>query len=145
MVTQSHSAAPDTPVASVLVVEDDADDLRALREILERERYHVEGAANGSIALGRLLSGPPPDLVLVDLFMPVMDGWRFIAEMKARPDLAVIPVVVVSGGGERTLSSAPVSAGYLQKPIHPARLVETLSACLARREQRRSGIRSAVR
>ncbi len=102
----------------------------------------MEGAVNGRVALDRLLRDPLPDLMLVDLLMPVMDGWQLVAELKARPALAAIPVVMMSGAGDRVLVSAPVSAGYLVKPLDAARLLETLAVCVARREHRKSGVRS---
>jgi CheY-like chemotaxis protein len=140
--SRAASVSPLAPrSASILVVEDDPDSLHAACQILEEEGYHAESAADGSVAFERLLRGLRPDLILVDLMMPVMDGWRFIVELRARPELAQIPVVVVSGAGERTLNSAPVSAGYLEKPINPARLLETVAACLARRKRRTSGVR----
>ena len=129
------------PIARILVVDDDADHLDVVRKILEEEGYFVECAADGSVALDLLLCCSLPDLILLDLMMPVMDGGRLIAELKARPALVKIPVVVISGGGEHMLSSAPVSAGYLEKPVSPVRLLETLAACLARRGRRPSGSR----
>src|SRR5262249_26773618 len=123
----------------ILVVEDNPDHLDVAREALEGEGYCVEGAADGQVALARLLREPPPDLVVVDLMLPEMNGWQLITEMKERPALSAVPVIVVTGGGSRVLASAPVSAGFLEKPFTPARLLETIAACLARRG-RRSGI-----
>ncbi len=137
MTVRSQPAPRDPPLGCILVVDDDANYTDVVRKILEDEGYRGECAADGGAALHRLLRGPPPDLILVDLMMPLMDGSRLIAELKARPELAVIPVVVVSGGGQRMLYNAPVSAGYLEKPITRARLVETLAACLARRDGKR--------
>lgn len=145
MAIRSPAAAPDAPLppwgAGILVVDDDPDHLDAVRKILELEGYRVEGAADGRVALDRLLLGPLPDLILIDLIMPVMNGPQLIAELKLRPELAVIPVVVMSGGGEHVLNSAPVSAGYLQKPLSSARFLETVAACLVREERKRSGSR----
>jgi len=81
-----------------------------------------------------------PDLIVVDLLMPGMDGGTFIAELKQRPALAEIPVVVMTGAGERALYAAPVSAGYLEKPLNPAYMLETLAAGLARRPRRPLGV-----
>jgi CheY-like chemotaxis protein len=133
--TSSYAPLRDTPIDlgryAVLVVEDDTDHRDSVRTVLEEEGYRVEGAADGRAALDRLLSAPPPDLVLVDLMMPVMDGRQLMTEMKARPSLAEIPVVVMTGAGRRLLYAAPVAAGYLEKPISSARLLETLAASLA--------------
>ena len=144
MATQPSSAMPTKPTTlaprnvRVLVVEDDAAHLDAMREVLEDEGFHVDCASDGTVALDRLEHGPAPDLIVADLMMPKMDGWTLIRELKKSPDLAEIPVVVVTGAGERTLYSAPVSAGYLEKPLSAARLVETLAVCLARRVRRSS-------
>jgi CheY-like chemotaxis protein len=140
MTLRSPGTAPQSPSAppraSILVVEDDPDHLELAILVLEHGGYEATGASNGNVALHRLEHGPVPDLILADLAMPVMDGWRFIAELKARPDLAAIPVVVFTGGGERALISAPVSAGYIEKSVGPERLLETIAACLARRKRR---------
>jgi CheY-like chemotaxis protein len=136
-----NAALRDAPLdrgsAAVLVVEDDADHRNSVGMLLEDEGYRVEGAVNGRAALDRLLSAPPPDLVLLDLMMPVMDGRQLLLEMKARPALAEIPVVVITGGGSHLLYSAPVAAGYLEKPVGAARLLETIAACLARARRER--------
>jgi CheY-like chemotaxis protein len=134
------SAVDGAPSASILVVDDDPDFHALVREVLKGEGYAVTAASNGRDALDLLLRGPLPDLMVVDLFMPVMDGWQLIENMKARPELAAIPVVAVSGAGDRALSSAPVSAGYVDKSLNAARLVETIAVCLARRSRRTSGI-----
>ena len=135
----TDAAAVATPLASILVVDDDADFLHTVCEVLEEEGYRVERASNGRAALDRLLAGPLPDLVLTDLVMPALDGWQLVTALKEHPELAGIPVVVMSGG-HRALTSAPVSAGYVDKPINPARLLETLAAALARKDRRVSGV-----
>ena len=121
-----------TPAKTVLVVDDDADHSAAIRDILEEEGYCVRAAVNGREALQGLLEGALPDLILLDMMMPVMDGWTFAAELKLRPALAAIPVVAISVGGDPVLYRAPVCAGYLSKPFGAWRLVETVARCLAR-------------
>jgi CheY-like chemotaxis protein len=118
----------------VLVIDDDLDLRATVRDILEEEGgFSVETASNGREALERLDAGPPPDLILLDLVMPVMNGWAFMAELKARPTLAPIPVVAISGSGDNVLNSAPVCAGYLSKPVGVSLLLETVARCLARK------------
>src|SRR4051812_42351243 len=102
---------------TVLVVEDDRDHRDTVCTVLEEDGYQTQAAAHGREALQRLGSGPPPDLILLDLLMPVMDGWAFMTELKRNPALASIPVVVTTHGGSLTLSCAPASDGYLAKPI----------------------------
>lgn len=133
--------APPTQCAvppCLLIVDDDRDHRETVRDVLEEEGYVVETAVHGRDALSRLLDGTRPDLILLDLRMPEMDGWAFMAEMKARADLAQIPVVVTTQAGERVLNSAPVSAGYLAKPLDRARLLQTIACLLARKQQRSS-------
>lgn len=119
--------------APLLVVEDDGDYRTTVCEVLEEEGYRVQGAAHGGEALALMRAGSIPALILLDLLMPVMNGWAFMAELRKDPQLASIPVVVISEAGERVLSSAPVSAGYLAKPASRERLVQTISRCLQKR------------
>ena len=119
---------------ALLVVEDDPDHRDAVREALEEEGYRVQTAAHGGDALQLLIEGLRPGVVLLDLRMPVMDGWTFMAELKARPELARIPVIVTSQAGERVLNTAPVAAGYLRKPLDRTRLLQTVARCLSRRQ-----------
>ncbi len=119
------------------MVDDDADHRATLCSVLEEAGYRVEGAPQGRAALDRMLAGDLPDLVLLDMCMPVMDGWAFSAELHQHPRLSRIPVVVMSGRGECTLSAAPVSAGYLLKPLDLHQLLEMISTCLWRYEQRK--------
>jgi CheY-like chemotaxis protein len=113
---------------SVLLVEDDPTLLGAMKMVLEWEGYEVACATNGQEALEMLRAGERPALILLDVMMPVLDGWQFREEQKRDPDLASIPVVVVSaveGAG------ALDAAGHVQKPFEVEELLETLR----RREQ----------
>ncbi len=103
---------------SILIVEDDANIRDALATILEMEGYTVSGAANGQEALNYLRQTQPPRLILLDLMMPVMDGWQFRHEQRQDPKLAAIPIVVVSAAGAVQQQAAALGAnGYLQKPV----------------------------
>ena len=125
---------------SLLVVEDDADARGVLCELLDGAGYCVGAASDGSEALARLLVGPLPDLMLLDLRLPVMDGWGLMAQVKARPALAAIPVVVMTGAGQTVLNLAPVSAGYLRKPLKFEMVLETIKRVLWTK-QRYAGMR----
>jgi CheY-like chemotaxis protein len=114
-------------VPHVLIIEDDLDIRDALGQILEEEGYAVATAANGQEALDQLRSGPPPRLILLDLMMPVMNGWQFRAEQRQDPALAAIPVVVISA--DTNIGDKATQLGvreYFRKPIEITGLLEML-------------------
>jgi CheY-like chemotaxis protein len=114
---------------SILIVEDDADIREALAEILRDEGHEVQGAPNGQQALHVLRDGPLPALILLDLMMPVMNGWQFRQAQRQDPVLAPIPVVVISADGAALRESTLMGAsGFLQKPIE----LDELLAVVAR-------------
>ena len=107
-------------VRRVLVVDDDPDILDALAEILEVEGYDVQRARNGREALQRLEQGLP-DLVLLDLMMPVMDGWEFARSLApgARP-----PIIVLSADRTVSVKAKEIGAhGGLAKPFELSELL----------------------
>ncbi len=106
-------------MARVLVVDDDADIREGLRDILEDEGHDVAEARNGQDALARLRAlVPAPDLILLDLMMPVMDGLEFRRQQLLDPALAGIPVVVLSADGHVDVGSTLLAATQrLRKPI----------------------------
>jgi CheY-like chemotaxis protein len=81
-----------------IVVVDDDDDIRdAVREVLQQEGYSTEGARNGEEALRLLRVGENhPCLILLDMMMPVMDGWEFLTQIDDEPTLHRIPVAIMS-------------------------------------------------
>src|SRR4051794_32442195 len=80
----------------VLLVEDDADLRETTAMLLECEGYQVCAVENGREALNQLLDGPLPSVILLDMLMPVMNGWEFRAHQQRDPRLAAVPVVVVT-------------------------------------------------
>jgi two-component system, OmpR family, response regulator CpxR len=110
---------------SVLVVDDDDSIREVLAEVLRDEGYEVACAANGEQALGELRRHGHPDLMLLDLMMPVLSGWEVLELLQASPDLSQIPVVVVSA------MSAPGACEHLAKPIDLDRLLATVSRLTA--------------
>jgi CheY-like chemotaxis protein len=111
----------------VLVVDDDPDIRSTVREILEDEGYHVLDAANGLEALRRLRAGSSPDLILLDLSMPIMSGAEFRSEQRKDPALSSIPVVVVTAVGSPDMKVSPLEvAGFLRKPVHLDELLGTV-------------------
>jgi two-component system, chemotaxis family, chemotaxis protein CheY len=115
----------------VLVVDDDPDILEALSEILEAEGFEIRRARNGKEALERL-EPDPPQLILLDLMMPVMDGWEFAQRMRQRPpDVARIPVIVLSA--DRNVGSKATelgAVGHLAKPFELNDLLEMVRRSL---------------
>jgi CheY-like chemotaxis protein len=101
---------------TVFIVEDDVDTREMLGRFLELEGYHVESAANGKLALERLDAGTPACVILLDLMMPVMDGWQFRREQARHAALADIPVIIVSAAGRDRIQQIDADA-YLLKPI----------------------------
>jgi CheY-like chemotaxis protein len=111
------------PGKSVLVVEDDDVFRGAMRMVLQWEGFRVACARDGREALDLLRTGERPSLILLDLALPVLDGWRFRAEQKGDPALASIPVVVVSGHDVRGSLDA---AGHVRKPFRPEQLLDAM-------------------
>lgn len=105
---------------SVLIVEDDVDIRDTLSELLQLEGYAVLVAENGQQALDHLAVMARPCLILLDLMMPVMNGWDFLKELRAHAQndiLATIPVVIISAAGESAQSARKISQGFIKKPI----------------------------
>lgn len=104
--------------STVLLVEDDDDIREDLAALIEDRGYRVVTAVNGSEALDKLSSMPLPSLILLDLMMPVMDGWQLRAALLERPKLASIPVVLLSGVADLEAQAQSLDAvAYLRKPI----------------------------
>jgi CheY-like chemotaxis protein len=111
----------------VLIVEDDGATRDAMKLVLQSLGYEVVGAANGQEALNYLRAEDETCLILLDLMMPVMDGWQFRREQQQDPALAPIPVVVVSADGNVSQKAATLGAvAYLQKPVEVDALLDTV-------------------
>jgi CheY-like chemotaxis protein len=116
---------------SVLIVDDDEAILETLRDVLTDTGYAVCVAASGDDALARLRAAPEkPDVILVDLMMPVMDGWQLTARLREDPELRDVPVVIMSAGGTALLATAPPADAYLPKPIQLSQLLQVLHRTL---------------
>jgi CheY-like chemotaxis protein len=103
----------------ILIVEDDDDISSSMTELLEEEGYAVTRAANGVEALSRLRSGGElPQLVLLDLMMPLMDGYEFRETQRRDPKLSGIPIVLMSAGGDLKANAVELGVrGVLRKPF----------------------------
>lgn len=110
-----------------MVVEDDPDIMDALRDLLEEEGFDVLWATNGKEALSCLATNLAPRLILLDLMMPVMNGWEFQQALRSDPGLSGIPVIVISAEPDldRETHSLAVD-GYLSKPFQLTALLDTV-------------------
>jgi CheY-like chemotaxis protein len=109
----------------VLVVEDDRELAAPLCELLIEAGYRAEHVMNGAEALARLRAANPPSLVLLDLRMPVMDGWEFLAQRKLDPSLLPTRVVVMSADDSAKARAADADA-FVAKPFVRQDLLDTL-------------------
>jgi CheY-like chemotaxis protein len=111
---------------TVLLVEDDDDERDALAALLEEQDYRVLQAPNGAEALKMLEAAPGRcQIILLDLMMPIMNGWDFRRLQKRKAELADIPVVLMSAGAQIAFAVEDLDvAGYVTKPVEIADLIE---------------------
>jgi CheY-like chemotaxis protein len=108
----------------VLVVDDDAATRETLRDVLEDEGYTVLTAANGAEAL-RCIEHTRPDVVLLDMMMPMNSGNSLYEQLQNKPHLASIPILAVAAEPSR----APIGVPALEKPIKLHKLLELIALC----------------
>src|SRR5438067_8037587 len=113
-------------MASVMIVEDDPDTREMLERFLQLEGFDVRTAANGELALKALEADSSLCVILLDLMMPVMNGWQFRQAQASDPKLARIPVVVVTASGSREDIPVIEADGWLSKPVDFDRLLATI-------------------
>ena len=107
---------------TVLVVDDDCEIRETLTQLLQKEGYTVLGAANGVQALAQLRAGHP-NVMLLDLMMPVMSGWEVIEELGESGELANVPIIVVSA------MCAPGARACLRMPVDLDELLSAVRTC----------------
>jgi CheY-like chemotaxis protein len=112
----------------ILVVEDDTSIRELLVELLESEGYHVASAVNGLEGLKHLQSESNPDLILIDLMMPVMDGYSFRTEQLKNPVWSKIPTVVMSAeaNAKEKMKNFSITA-FLSKPVELETILKTVA------------------
>jgi CheY-like chemotaxis protein len=107
----------------VLIIEDDADLRDMMAQLLRLEGFDAMTAANGREALDYLRGHRPPTVILLDLMMPVMDGWQFRREQQRDAELADVPVIVLSALDQARAADLATNA-FLKKPLDFDRLLE---------------------
>jgi CheY-like chemotaxis protein len=119
-------------VSTVLVIDDEPDLRFLIRRILERAGHDVMEAGHGAAGM-EAVKRSPPDLVVTDMMMPVMNGAEFIALLRSDPATAGIPILVVSANLQRPADADAV----LSKPFEPNALTEAANALLEKRSASR--------
>ena len=127
-------------MARILLVDDERDVVTLLRFLLERDGHEVTAAFNGAEALARIDSPAAlPELIVLDLMMPVMDGFAVAARLAADARTSAIPIVLMTakGGLKEALKTSPNIVGGMDKPFDPGKfrslVAELLKAAKAGR------------
>jgi pilus assembly protein CpaE len=124
----------------ILVVDDDLDTLKLVGLMLERQGYEITVATNGELGLSKAAT-EKPDLILLDIMMPDIDGYEVTRRLRADPTLAQIPIIMFTAKSmvDDKVTGFEVGADdYLTKPTHPAELTAHVKAVLARSAQARA-------
>jgi two-component system cell cycle response regulator DivK len=119
---------------TILYVEDNSDNRMLIRRVLNAEGYTVHEAASAVAALDTLKS-MLPDLILMDINMPDMDGYTLTAHIRALPNLGVVPIIALTANvmkGDRERSIEAGCDGYIQKPVDIDTLTQQLERFLKR-------------
>ncbi len=121
----------------VVCIEDEADMIDLVKLILNKKGMEVHGASGGHAGL-ELVGRLRPDLVLLDLMMPDMDGWEVYQQMKAHPETREIPVIIITAKAQSIdkvlgLHIAKVD-DYITKPFGPAQLAESVARVLGQHQ-----------
>jgi len=131
---------------NILVVDDDRDSLKLIGLMLQRRGYQITVAQTGAQALVKA-EGESPDLIILDVMMPDIDGYEVCRRLRANPQTAHLPVIMFTAKTQVTDKVAGFQAGaddYLTKPIHPAELTTRVEAMLLRSAWSRTGAVPAI-
>jgi CheY-like chemotaxis protein len=111
---------------NILVVDDDPGVLQTVTDILSYDGYRVIPAAHGAEAL-QAMRRTRPDVVLLDLMMPVMDGWTFARACRSDPTFAEVPIIVMSAAHDSEAAARTLGAqGHISKPFDLLHLLDTV-------------------
>src|SRR5919202_6345617 len=122
----------------ILIVDDEPLNVAVLEQELDDLDYATVSAANGQEALAQV-TAESPDLVLLDIMMPIMDGFEVLARLKADPTTRDIPIIVISANNDMPSVVKGIKHGaedYLPKPFDPVLLQARISACLEKKRLR---------
>jgi DNA-binding response OmpR family regulator len=126
----------ETRVRNIIIVEDDEDIADSIRYNLDREGFRVRVAATGEDALSLILNGPP-NLILLDLNLPGMNGFEICRRLRAEPSTATIPILMLTARTDETDKVLGLNMGaddYITKPFSMRELVARVNAALRRSE-----------
>ncbi|MBI5631383.1 MAG: response regulator [Elusimicrobia bacterium] len=130
-------------MSTILVIDDEPEIVTLLRFMLEKEGYSVLEAGNGRAAMQLLGMDPPnpqasiPDLLILDIMMPIMDGYTLNMKLQEHPTTSNIPILVLTAKGQKMrdlFEMAPNVAAYVQKPFDPKMLKELIAGILVGRK-----------
>jgi DNA-binding response OmpR family regulator len=133
-------------MASVLLIEDDEAQRFVARFALKKAGHEVNEAADGVQGL-RVAREQPPDVIVCDVMMPGVTGYDVLAQLRADPELATVPVILLTAMSDRKHMRQGMTAGaddYLTKPYRPEELCEAVSALVARRQVQEEAFRSSL-
>jgi two-component system alkaline phosphatase synthesis response regulator PhoP len=118
----------------ILVVEDEVHIQRLIKLVLEKHKLEVDTASSGEEALQRLKTGARPDMILLDILMPGIDGLSVLRTLKSTAEFKDIPVVMLTALAQENVVLQGIKLGakdYIRKPFHPTELVKRLAKHLA--------------
>ncbi|MBN1178949.1 MAG: response regulator [Anaerolineae bacterium] len=127
--------------AKILIVDDELDTLKLVGMFLQSKGYDIIAAKTGASALEKA-SGEAPDLIILDVMMPDMNGFEVCRRLRTQPKTASIPVMMLTAKSRITDRVVGFEAGadeYLSKPIRPAELLDRMEILLQRVVDRRNG------
>lgn len=114
---------------AILIIEDEHDLRVSLRDLLEQSGYAVLSASHGAAALELIESGPAPDLIVLDLKMPIMDGHAFLDRIREDARLARVKTLVLTA--DRSAKQPAGACCLLLKPAEPDEILARIRGCLA--------------
>lgn len=126
-------------MARILVIDDERDVVTLIKFLLEKDGHQITEAYNGAEALARLGVEPKaegvtfPDLIIMDVMMPVLDGYATATRLREDPTTRAIPLIILTAKGQmkELFEMAPNVAAYIEKPFDPKNLRELVTGMLA--------------